>query len=106
MFLQCFPNDKVSDIINKYKEITNIYSPDIQFSFNGVKLNENLTAEESGLYHNSNIIITTLKIEDKINPFKKEYKEQKEEESEKEKESEEKEFEEKDGEEDEEESNL
>ena len=29
MFLQCFPNDKVSDIINKYKEITNIYSPDI-----------------------------------------------------------------------------
>ena len=103
MFLQCFPDDKVSDIIQKYREITNNYSPDIQFFFNDLKLNEiNSTVNELGLYHNSKIIVTTSKNEEK--EYKEEEKEESEEENKsKEQESEEKEEEEKEEEKEEEE---
>ena len=96
MFIQCFPDDKVSTLIQKYKEITNDYSPDKKFYFKDLKLNENLSVKDAGLYHNSNIIVSTLKDEEeekKINEIneKEEYKEEEEEEEEKKEEEEEKE---------------
>ena len=93
MFIQCFPDDKVSTIIKKYKEITNDYSSDKKFYFQDLKLNEDLSVKDAGLYHNSNIIVSTLKDEEeekKINEINEE-EEYKEEEEEKEEEKEEKE---------------
>ena len=93
MFIQCFPDDKVSTIIKKYKEITNDYSSDKKFYFQDLKLNEDLSVKDAGLYHNSNIIVSTLKDEEeekKINEINEE-EEYKEEEEEKEEEKEEEE---------------
>ena len=55
IFIQCFPNDKVSAVIDKYRNIINDYSNNKKFYFNDFILDENLSIDKAGLYHNSNI---------------------------------------------------
>ena len=60
IFIQCFPNDKVSAVIDKYRNIINDYSNNKKFYFNGFILDENLSIDKAGLYHNSNIKVFKL----------------------------------------------
>jgi len=60
IFIQCFPNDKVSAVIDKYRNIINDYSNNKKFYFNDFILDENLSIDKAGLYHNSNIKVFKL----------------------------------------------
>ena len=51
IFIQCFPNDKVSAVIDKYRNIINDYSNNKKFCFNDFILDENLSIDKAGLYH-------------------------------------------------------
>ena len=47
IFIQCFPNDKVSAVIDKYRNIINDYSNNKKFYFNDFIL----SIDKAGLYH-------------------------------------------------------
>ena len=49
-------NDKVSDIIQKYRKIAVDNKP-IKFIFNGLELNDDLTAAEAGITNNAEILV-------------------------------------------------
>ena len=56
--IQCTPDQKVSEIIRKYRIATlSIDNPLEKFMFNGKKLNSELTVAEAGITNNSNIFI-------------------------------------------------
>ena len=56
--IQCTPDQKVSEIIRKYRIATqSIDNPFEKFMFNGKKLNSELTVAEAGITNNSNIFI-------------------------------------------------
>ena len=55
--ISCKLNEKISDIIEKYKKATSNKSSNLKFIFNAKKLNENFTVSESGLVGGSVIYI-------------------------------------------------
>ena len=54
--IQCSPNDKISDVINKFK-ITANKTSEMKFIFNANELNPNLTVEEAKLENQSRILV-------------------------------------------------
>ena len=59
--IQCMPNDKVSDIIEKYKNKSGDRNPEKKFIFNAKMLSPNLTVSEAGIIDNSNIFVVSEK---------------------------------------------
>ena len=53
----CKSNEKVSEIIKRFREKINYFKEDIIFSFNAKKLNKDLTIDEAGLMNNSNVFV-------------------------------------------------
>ena len=58
---KCKRNEKVNDIIEKYREEAFDDDTNIKFIYNGKELNKNLIASEAGISNNSNIIVVTSK---------------------------------------------
>ena len=59
--IHCDKNDKIKDIIKKYRSKSLDINKKIVFIFNAKKLNENLTVSESGLINGSIIYVTYMK---------------------------------------------
>ena len=57
--IQCKFEDKISHIIDKYREKANDYNNKVNFIFNAKNLNKNLTVVESGLNNGANIFVIT-----------------------------------------------
>ena len=55
-------DEKVSDIIQKYKEKNSDFDENLKFIFNAKSLNTFLTATEAGLSNNSNIFVIRMKL--------------------------------------------
>ena len=56
--ISCSPDDKVSDVIQKYKNIDQSYGKkELIFLFKGIKLNPNKSIKEEGLIKNSIIVV-------------------------------------------------
>ena len=60
--INCFSKDKLSDVFEKYRDISKIYIKDYKFIFNSKNLNGNLTVSEAGLIDNSTIYVVKIKI--------------------------------------------
>ena len=58
---KCKRNEKVNDIIEKYREEAFDDDTNIKFFYNGKELNKNLTASEVGISNNSNILVLASK---------------------------------------------
>ena len=58
---KCKRNEKVNDIIEKYREEAFDDDTNIKFFYNGKELNKNSTASEVGISNNSNIFVVTSK---------------------------------------------
>ena len=59
ILVKCFPDEKVSSIIEKYRNISGNEDPSTKFIFNANPLPPNLTVAQAGLKNFSNIFITT-----------------------------------------------
>ena len=59
--IQCNPEEKVSDIIEKYRNKANDYDDSKKFIFNAKNLNPNLSAAEAGITNNANIFVVRIK---------------------------------------------
>ena len=57
IILQCYPNDKCSDIIEKFRNKINDYERKSRFIYNAKNLNPNLTISESGIIEGANIFV-------------------------------------------------
>ena len=57
IILQCCPNDKCSDIIEKFRNKVNDYERKSRFIYNAKNLNPNLTISESGIIEGANIFV-------------------------------------------------
>ena len=57
IILQCYPNDKCSDIIEKFRNKINDYERKSRFIYNAKNLNPNLTVSESGITEGANIFV-------------------------------------------------
>ena len=55
--IECKLDEKVSSIIERYRNSSNDQDNDINFIFNAQPLNPSLTVGESGLSHNANIFV-------------------------------------------------
>ena len=53
----CYPNDKVSDIIEKFRNKANVHDDNRRFIYNAKELNPSLSLAEAGLLHNSIIYV-------------------------------------------------
>ena len=58
---KCKSDEKVSNIIDRYREKSLDDDNKIKFFFNAKELNKNLTLSEAGITNNSNIFVITLK---------------------------------------------
>ena len=59
--IQCTPNDKVSDIIEKYRNKANDRDDTKKFIFNAKNLNTSLSVAEAGITNNANIFVVATK---------------------------------------------
>jgi len=59
--VQCNPEEKVSDIIEKYRNKANDYDDSKKFIFNAKNLNPSLSLVEAGIKNNSNIFVCRIK---------------------------------------------
>ena len=59
--VQCNPEEKVSDIIGKYRNLVNDYDDSKKFIFNARNLNPSLSLVEAGIKNNSNIFVCRIK---------------------------------------------
>ena len=59
--VQCNPEEKVSDIIGKYRNLVNDYDDSKKFIFNAKNLNPSLSLVEAGIKNNSNIFVCRIK---------------------------------------------
>ena len=57
IMMQCFPDEKISSIIEKYRILSGDDNPNCKFVFNSNMLNPNLNIEESGIRDNDEIFI-------------------------------------------------
>ena len=55
--VQCNPEEKVSDIIEKYRNKANDHDESKKFVFNAKDLNPNLSVTEAGIMNNANIFV-------------------------------------------------
>ena len=55
--IKCNPDDKVSDIIERFRNKTNDRDDNNKFIFNAKNLNKYLSVAEAGLTHNANIYV-------------------------------------------------
>ena len=53
----CYPDDKISDIIEKFRNKANVHDDNRQFIYNAKELNPSLSLAEAGLLHNSIIYV-------------------------------------------------
>ena len=60
-FIQCLTDEKISDIIKRYRLKSDNQNPDVRFIFNAKKLNKGLTVAEAGLGNYSNIYVIQTK---------------------------------------------
>jgi hypothetical protein len=61
IMVQCMPNDKVSDVIEKYRNKANDRDDTKKFIFNAKNLNTNLSVAEAGITNNANIFVVATK---------------------------------------------
>ena len=60
--VQCMSDEKVSEVIEKYRMFTGDRDPTKKFIFNARPISQTLTVAETGLTNNANIfVITPLK---------------------------------------------
>ena len=59
--IQSNPEEKVSDIIEKYRNKANDYDDSKKFIFNAKNLNPNLSVAEAGITNNANIFVVRIK---------------------------------------------
>ena len=59
--VQCTPDEKVSEIIQKYRAKSNDKDNTKKFIYNAKQLNQDLTAAEAGIMNNSNIFVVATK---------------------------------------------
>ena len=59
IMVQCMPDDKVSDVIEKYRNKANDRDPSKKFIFNAQSLKPSLSVAEAGISNNSNIFVVT-----------------------------------------------
>ena len=53
----CFPNDKISDLMNRYRNKINDYISNLYFTYNAKQLNPNKTLSEEGIINLTTIIV-------------------------------------------------
>ena len=61
MVIPCMPSDKVSDIIEKYRNKANDRDDTKKFIFNAKNLAPSLTVAEAGITNNANIFVVATK---------------------------------------------
>ena len=61
MNIQCKSNEKVSDLIQRYRDKSGDNDPTKKFIFNAKNLPKDKTISEAGIYNNSNIFVVTTK---------------------------------------------
>ena len=61
IMVQCTPNDKVSDIIDRYRNKANDHDTTKKFIFNAKNLNTSLSVSEAGITNNANIFVVATK---------------------------------------------
>ena len=61
IMVQCTPNDKVSDIIDRYRNKANDHDTTKKFIFNAKNLNTTLSVAEAGITNNANIFVVATK---------------------------------------------
>ena len=59
--IQCLPDEKVSELIKRYRTKANDHDMSKKFIYNAKALNETLSAAEAGLTNNSNVFVVTTK---------------------------------------------
>ena len=61
IMVQCMPNDKVRDVIEKYRNKSNDRDTTKKFIFNAKNLNADLSVAEAGITNNANIFVVATK---------------------------------------------
>mgnify|MGYP002624713261 CR=1 FL=1 len=61
IIIESYPDEKVGDLIQKFRKLTNIINPNLLFEFNSKELNEDLTLAQHGIGNNSIITISEYK---------------------------------------------
>ena len=61
IMVQCMPNDKVSDVIERYRTKSLDKDPTKKFIFNAKNLSPTLTVSEAGITNNANIFVVATK---------------------------------------------
>ena len=61
MHILCFPDDKVSSIIERYRHLSLDYDNKKKFIFNAKNLSPHLTVAEAGITNNANIFVVPTK---------------------------------------------
>ena len=61
IMIQCMPNEKVSEMIEKYRAISGDRDPTTTFTFNAKRLAPSLTLAEAGISNNANIFVSSIK---------------------------------------------
>ena len=61
IMIQCMPDEKISDIIERYRAKSGDNSPTKKFTFNAKNLVPSLTLSEAGISNNANIFVRDTK---------------------------------------------
>ena len=61
IMVQCYPDDKVSDVIKKYRDMALDRDMTKKFVFNAITLNPSLTVAESGMTNNCSVFVVATK---------------------------------------------
>ena len=61
IIVQCLPNEKVSDAINKYRQESGDFDQTKKFIYNAHALHPSLTIEEANLCEHSNVFVVVTK---------------------------------------------
>ena len=59
--VQCMPNDRVSEVIEKYRSKANDHDETKRFIFNAKELDKSLTVAEAGLQDRANVFVINTK---------------------------------------------
>ena len=62
VMIQCMPDEKVSEIIEKYRNKSGDHDPYKKFIFNAKPLNPSLSVADAGITNNSNIFVIITKL--------------------------------------------
>ena len=61
IYIKCNINEKMSKVIERYKEKASDFSKTIKFIFNAKPINPCVTVDEAGICHNGNIFVVETK---------------------------------------------